>query len=211
VARVAALTPATVAAARPSTTPRTRGAVLVPFAPPVLGTLFVIAAEVMLFAGLVFAYWVLRLAAPVWPPPFQPRLPIGLTALNTLVLLASSGAMAAALRAGGRADRARLGRGLGGAAVLGGVFLAVQGWEWMRLVGFGLTVGSGPYGALFYTLIGAHALHVGAALAWLARVAFLARRGHAGGSGADALTACALYWHFVVALWPALWVTVYLL
>ncbi|MBI3637382.1 MAG: hypothetical protein HY216_14410 [Candidatus Rokubacteria bacterium] len=72
----------------------------------VLATVFFIGAETMLFGGLVFGFWILRLAAPVWPPPLQPRLPILVTGLNTLVLLGSSAAVVAASRAiRGRGDR----------------------------------------------------------------------------------------------------------
>jgi cytochrome c oxidase subunit 3 len=177
----------------------------------VLGTLFLIAGDVMLFAGLIFAFWVLRLAAPAWPPPLQPRLPLAVTALNTLVLLASSAAVVAALRARRRRDDRALVRWLGTGALLGGLFLVIQGYEWIRLVGFGLTVGSGIFGALFYTLIGTHGLHVLAGLAWLATTLGLACRGRFVHGEAAPLHACATYWHFVVALWPVLYLCVYLL
>ena len=59
-------------------------------------------------ARLVSRFFVLRLAAPQWPPPLQPRLPIGLTGLNTFVLLASScDARAGAARRSAAGDRAR--------------------------------------------------------------------------------------------------------
>jgi heme/copper-type cytochrome/quinol oxidase subunit 3 len=182
-----------------------------PFAPAVLATLLVVAAEAMLFAGLVFAFWALRLAAPVWPPPLQHRLPVGLTALATLALLASSVAVAAAARALRAAEHRALRRRLAAGAALGGLFLAVQGWEWARLVGVGFTVGSGLYGALFYTLIGTHALHVLVALGWLAGTLVLVRGDRLVSGRASAVHACALYWHFVVALWPLLYVSVYVL
>jgi heme/copper-type cytochrome/quinol oxidase subunit 3 len=172
--------------------------------------LLVIAGDVMLFAGLLFAFWALRLAAPVWPPPLQPRLPLGVTALNTLVLMASALAVLHAGRGLRRQNRARLMRGLGTAALLGALFLAIQGYEWVRLVEFGLTVSSSTYGSLFYTLIGIHALHVAVALGWLALTFRLARRGRVAGTSAAAVRACALYWYFVVALWPLLYVSLYL-
>jgi heme/copper-type cytochrome/quinol oxidase subunit 3 len=177
----------------------------------VLATIFVIGGEVMFFAALVFSFWIVRLAAPIWPPPLQPRLPVGVTAVNTVVLLASSGAIVAATRARARGDRRAFVRGLALAGGLGTLFLVVQGYEWFRLIGFGLTVGSGTYGATFYTLIGAHAAHVVAALAWLGVTLALATGGRFAGPRASAVTACAMYWHFVVALWPILYVSVYLL
>jgi cytochrome c oxidase subunit 3 len=182
-----------------------------PAAPaPMVATMVLIAGDFMLFAGLIFAFWVLRLAAPVWPPPLQPRLPIAITTANTVALLASSASMIWAMLALGRGRRAELASRLGLSALLGGAFVAVQGYEWARLVGFGLTVSSGIYGALFYTLVGAHALHVLAALVWLAVTAVRAARGRFARGGLDQVRACALYWHFVVALWPLLYASVYL-
>lgn len=176
----------------------------------VLATLFFIGAETMLFSGLVFSFWILRLAAPAWPPPLQPRLPLGLTALNTAVLLASSFAMAAGLRAI-QTGRAGAVRRLAAAAGLGALFVCVQGYEWVRLIGFGLTAASGAYGTTFYTLIGAHGLHVLGAILWLGVTLRLAARGRFADGRTAGLRACALYWHFVVALWPILYVSVYLL
>jgi cytochrome c oxidase subunit 3 len=173
-----------------------------------LATMFFIAAEVMFFAGLISAYLVLRVGAAQWPPPLQPRLPVLVTGLNTLVLLGSSLAM---FRTQRDRVRARVVRGLTVTAGLGLLFLAVQGYEWIQLIGYGLTMVSGAYGATFYTLIGVHALHVVGALVWLAIVRVGAGRGRFLEPSSAGLRACAMYWHFVVALWPVLYVSVYLL
>jgi cytochrome c oxidase subunit III len=175
-----------------------------------LGLLFFLGAETMLFASFVMAFFVLRSQAEVWPPPLQPRLPVAVTALNTLVLLASSGTMLVARRALGRGDRGRLLRGLAATAGLGALFLSVQGWEWTRLLRFGLRVSSGIYGGTFYTLIGLHGVHVAGALAWLGLVLAGAWAGRVGAHRGRPVTLCALYWHFVVAVWPVLYVLVYL-
>ena len=176
-----------------------------------LAMLFFLSAETMFFAGLISAFFVLRLSAAVWPPPLQPRLPVGITGLNTLVLLASSVAMIAALRAVRRADRRALVERLAAAAALGALFLAVQGYEWAGLIHYGLTVTSGVYGATFYTLIGIHAAHVLGALVWLGVTLMLAARGRFVDGRVNGLRTCAIYWHYVVGLWPILYLTVYLL
>ncbi|MBI2205371.1 MAG: heme-copper oxidase subunit III [Candidatus Rokubacteria bacterium] len=176
-----------------------------------LATIFLIAAETMLFAGLISGFLVLRFAAAVWPPPLQPRLPIAVTGVNTLVLLASSVAVAAAVRALSRGPASRVITRLKVAAALGATFLVVQGYEWARLIGFGLTASSGAYGGTFYTLIGAHALHVVGALAWLTIALVFVQSGRFRPERSGGLRACALYWHFVVGLWPILYVAVYLL
>ncbi len=168
-------------------------------------------AEAMFFAGLIGAYIVFRVSAPIWPPPFQPRLPIGVTGVNTLILIASAVTMRLAVKAVFVSDRKKLIRLLGLTAILGGIFLAVQGYEWVQLFHFGLTLSSSVYGGLFYTLIGFHGLHVVGALTWLLIVFVLAEKGRFSKERHIGLQTCAMYWTFVVALWPVLYGLVYLL
>ena len=176
----------------------------------ILATLFFIGAEAMFFAGLIFAFWILRLGAAVWPPPLQPRLPVGITLINTVVLLASSWVIVTAIGALAAGDRRRGLRRLALAAGLGALFLGIQGFEWVRLVRFGLSVSSGAYGATFYTLIGIHGVHVFGALLWLIGMTAVMKRRRLTGPTVG-LRACAMYWHFVVGLWPVLFLSVYLL
>lgn len=175
-----------------------------------LAMVVVVAAESMFFAGLIGSYMIFRLAARSWPPADLPRLPLGLTTLNSVVLLASVVPLTMALRAVRRGERPLLVAGLTWTALLGGVFLAVQGLEWIRLVGHGLTLGSGMYGATFYMLIGCHGLHVLIAVLWLAAVTLLARRGAFDTQRHAGLEMCAIYWYFVCALWVVLFPLVYL-
>ena len=176
-----------------------------------LALLFFMGAEVMLFAALVSALFVLRVGMAAWPPPLEPRLPLAVTTLNTLVLIGSSVSMAAALRALRRRDRRRFVRLLVTTAALGTLFLAIQGYEWIQLIGFGLTLSSSVYGTAFYSLIGLHGLHVAGALVWLVATTLLATRARFGDGRITPVQACAMYWHFVVGLWPVLFVAVYVL
>jgi heme/copper-type cytochrome/quinol oxidase subunit 3 len=146
----------------------------------------------------------------MWPPPFQPRLPVGVTGVNTVILLASAFTMHRALGAVRANERDRLMRFLGVTALLGTLFLIVQGYEWTQLLRFGLTVSSSVYGALFYTLIGCHGLHVFGALVWLLVVLWFARKGSYSRESLVGVETCALYWTFVVGLWPVLYGLVYL-
>jgi len=182
-------------------------------APPVSNTrlamVVVIAGESMLFAGLIGMFLVFRLSRP-WPPADLPRLPLGMTFLNTLVLFASAVPMSRALGAVRRDDRPTLVRALGLTALLGTTFLSVQGLEWVRLVRHGLTLGSSMYGATFYVLIGCHGVHLLIAVLWLAVTAILAARGLFRAARHAALEMCAIYWYFVCALWVVLFPLVYL-
>src|ERR1700687_407643 len=172
-----------------------------------LGLLLFIAFETMIFVGLVTAYYVLRSAQLAWPPPDMPRLPIGVTEIITVMLTFSAVTMRRTVRAGSAAG---LRSALVATAVLGVGFLGVQGSEWVRLIRQGLTLSSGSYGSIFYTLIGLHALHVVGAVVWLLAVlAITQRRGflpqrHAG------VQLCAMYWYFVCALWLVIFGVVYL-
>jgi heme/copper-type cytochrome/quinol oxidase subunit 3 len=175
-----------------------------------LAILIVIAAEVMFFTGLVGAYIVFRGAAKDWPPQDLPRLPIGVTAANTVLLLASIVPMTRALRAIRADDRIGAARGALWTALLGSAFLAVQGLEWVRLVRHGLTLSSGTYGGIFYVLIGCHGLHVLVAVVWLLVVAALAHNGRFTAARHAALETCTLYWYLVCGLWAFLFPLVYL-
>jgi cytochrome c oxidase subunit 3 len=175
-----------------------------------LAVLMFLGAEAMFFAGLIGAYIVFRLGSPVWPPPFQPRLPVAVTGVNTAILVTSAVTMRWGLRAIAAGNRDKLIRLLGLTGLLGGLFLAIQGFEWIRLIHFGLTLSSSVYGGLFYTIIGFHGLHVVGALIWLVVIFGLARKGRFTREHHVSLQTCGMYWTFVVALWPVLYGIVYL-
>jgi cytochrome c oxidase subunit III len=175
-----------------------------------LGVLMFLGAEAMFFAGLIGAFLVFRIGSEIWPPPFQPRLPIGVTGVNTVILLASAVAMRLALVKMRRGEVSSSILRLSATAALGMLFLLIQGYEWLQLIHFGLTVSSSVYGGLFYTIIGFHALHVFGALLWLVVVLAQAQRGKFTKRDHDGLQVCAMYWTFVVALWPLLYGLVYL-
>ena len=66
------------------------------------------------------------------------------------------------------------------------------------------------YGATFYVLIGCHALHVLAAVVWLAIVLFRARRGKYSQERYTGIETCSMYWYYVGAVWLVLFPLVYL-
>src|SRR5258705_788317 len=127
-------------------------------------------AEAMFFAGLIGAFLVFRVGSQVGPPPFQPRLPTALTAVNTIILLASAVTMRLGLRANQRGERDRLIQRLSWTAALGATFLLIQGYEWLQLLDFGLTVSSSVNVSLVYPIIGVHATHLHGGLSWLGYV-----------------------------------------
>ncbi len=183
-----------------------------PGAPPVsnarLGILMFIGAETMLFAGLMGAYLLLRYGSAVWPPPGQPRLPLMVTAGNTAALTASAVTAWRAWRAIRAGDRARLRSGLTATALLGCLFLAVQGGEWLRLVRHGLSL-SNTYGATFAALIGLHGAHVLGAVAWIVAVRLRAGGWRYSARRHQSVELASIYWIFVCGLWLVLFGLVY--
>jgi len=173
----------------------------------VIGMLIFVFAEVMFFAGLISAHTIVRSSALAgWPPPGQPRLPFAETALNTVALLASGVVLFLAHRAFTR-DIARSARLLLAAIGLGTFFVVFQGVEWVALLREGLTLTSSTHGAFFYLIVGAHALHAVAALGALGYCqARLWRRELV----LTQLMAAEVFWYFVVAVWPLLYLRVYL-
>ena len=174
----------------------------------VLGMLLFVFVEIMLFAGFISAFVIIKARAigSVWPPPNQPRLPFEETAVNTTALIASGVVLLIAHRMFLKGNES-VRRLLVAATLLGGMFVGLQGVEWLALIREGLTITSSTYGALFYTVIGAHATHAVAAILALAWATLRLARGTL---TRDVLSAVAIFWYFVVLVWPFLYFVVYL-
>jgi cytochrome c oxidase subunit 3 len=162
----------------------------------VLGMVMFLGAEAMFFAALVGAFLVLRLGAQVWPPPFQPRVPVEVTGVNSAILLLSGATMALALRAiGGDQAGSPLSRPHGRA----------------RAVFTCRVRGRGQHFGLRYPLTHA-TFYAGRRRAtcsapWLSLV--LSPRACSRPTHVP-VTLCGMFWFFVVFLWPVLYVLVYL-
>jgi cytochrome c oxidase subunit III len=173
----------------------------------VFGMLIFVATEAMFFTALISAFVIIKAGVDLWSPPPGVRLPVIATACNTAILLLS----AAFLHRAGRAfsngkDRALVRTLLGGAALLGSAFVLFQGYEWVRLTYYGMTVTSGIFGACFFLLIGTHGLHAAAAALALISLYVQLRRGTL---KLDHLRAMQIFWYFVVGIWPVLYGLVY--
>ncbi len=175
-----------------------------------LGILLFITAEVMFFSGLISAFVVFRFSPVSWPPPGQPRLPLGVTAFNTLVLLLSGVTFQLAFRALKSVRYQAFKKLLTWTGALGALFLCVQGFEWIRLLHYGLTLHSSIFGGFFYCLVGTHGLHVLGgliALLWVLKRAWADAYDSTQALGVEI---CRIYWFFVVGLWPIIFFLVYL-
>ncbi len=182
----------------------------------VLGMVFLLVTELMFFGGLVSAF-IVNKAGWDWPPVGQPRLPVEVTAVNTFILIFSAITIYLVTRnfhhsgaEHSKGDSRKVKKMLIWTMAFGIIFVVVQGVEWVRLLGFGLTTTSSLYGAFFYTIIGAHGLHVLAGLSILIYLWFYLKKPNSFEAKRETSSACSLYWYFVVGIWPVLYVLVYL-
>src|SRR5439155_6475107 len=166
-----------------------------------------IATESTIFAILIASYLFLRASSPSWPQGGIAPPDLRLTLPFSFVLWGSSIPLVVAERAvtRGRVNVVRAGlllSGLMGLAFLGATladFHALDfGWR------------DNAYTSAFYTLVGLHATHVGIGIAMNAVVQLKAWLGKLTPERHLTLTVFAMYWHFVDAVWLAVFPVAYL-
>jgi cytochrome c oxidase subunit 3 len=165
-----------------------------------LGMRFLLVALSMLFGASLIGYMVVRLRAPVWPPPGMPRLPDALW-ISTVIIVISSFTMNSAVRAA-REDRqgtVRVAMIL--TTLLGVLFLLSQTVNWFSLAAASLTAGTNLYGFTFYVLTGLHAAHVIGGVIPLTVVSVRAWQGRYSAAFHPGVEYCAMYWHFLAVVW----------
>jgi cytochrome c oxidase subunit 3 len=165
-----------------------------------------IASEVMFFGGLFAAYLSLRASAETWPPAGSPTPGILIPSLLTAVLVTSS---VTQHRAAAAPDAPTARKWLGLTIALGALFIGGQGLEWAQLGNDGLTMGSSSFGTSFFTLTGAHGLHVVGGLGMLAATWVRIGSGPLGPRPRATLEGVTYYWHFVDLVWIVVFTTLY--
>jgi heme/copper-type cytochrome/quinol oxidase subunit 3 len=93
---------------------------------------------------------------------------------------------------------------------LGGVFLFGEMREYTRLLHQNISIGRNLFGSTYYTLTGFHALHVTLGLCMLLALLGLFAANKLGRHRRSAFKAVSYYWHFVDAVWVAVFSVVYL-
>jgi cytochrome c oxidase subunit 3 len=170
---------------------------------PVLGMIVFVVSELMFFMALVSTLLVIKSTTSIFAPPESVRLPIVTTGFNTLVLLTSGLFLLLSGRDFG-SERSKNFFSL--SIVTGAFFVAIQGYEWINLITFGLTMTSGIFGACFFLIIGIHGLH---ALGAIIGMIFCYRMYSRGTLLKEHLVAMQVFWGFVVLIWPLLYGLVY--
>lgn len=167
----------------------------------------------MLFAASVLGYAMIRATkfSGNWPPAGYPRLPATLW-VSTAVILLSSVTIHFALVGIKHGNEARLRQGLIATALLGLAFLVLQAFNWFEFTHqLSATQHGGQYVNFFYVLTGMHAAHVIGGLIPLFVVLAFALRGKYSANFHPGVRYCAIYWHFLDAIWMMLFVAIYLI
>jgi cytochrome c oxidase subunit 3 len=172
-----------------------------------VGTVVWLASELMFFGGLFAAYFTLRAEAETWPPAGI-ELETALTALATVLLIASSGTIHLAGLAQERDDRRAMTRWLLLTLLLGTIFLANVVREFLTL---DFEVSTNSYGSLYYLMTGFHGLHVLAGLVLMVIGLVIATGTRALGQRRPAVKSIEYYWHFVDVVWIGLFLTIFVI
>lgn len=172
-----------------------------------LGFLFFLISDCVIFGDFIFSYLYLRTAAPIWPPAGIERPYLYLAAVNSIVLFGSGATMHYAME-GMRHNRIRQFVSFTVATiVLGSMFLSGQAYEYTHLHD---TWAGSTFGASFFTLTGLHGFHVFIGVIFLITVLIQTLRGTYTQERHFGLTAATLYWHFVDVIWVALFFMFYI-
>jgi cytochrome c oxidase subunit 3/cytochrome o ubiquinol oxidase subunit 3 len=167
-----------------------------------------IAGETAIFTIFIVAYIYYIGKSLSGPTPQQV---LSVPIFNTVCLLSSSLTIHFAVRTlrRGRTATFRLFWFL--TLTLGAIFLIGTGREWHRLIyGEGFTISTNLFGTTYYSLVGLHAFHVSAGLLGLLTVMVFALAARVNQQHAERLHVLSLYWHFVDAVWVAVFTVVYI-
>ncbi len=175
----------------------------------ILGTMIFVGTEMMMFMGFISAFYVIKATNEgIWAPVKDITLPITMTAVNTAILLFSGFLMHFSVKRAIKTQDASTAMGLfKWATALGVIFVSIQGYEWIKLLGYGMSMTSGIFGATFFLLIGCHALHAFASIILMFSLIMKNKRGAA---TVTDIRSMRVFWTFVVAIWPVLYKVVYL-
>jgi cytochrome c oxidase subunit III len=169
------------------------------------GMVAFLVSEAALFSTLIVVYLTYLGKDNVGPTPRQ-SLSLPLVIGTTICLLSSSFTIYRAEKRLSTGDAPGFRTWWAATIALGLVFLLGTGYEWYELITrHHLTIDRNLFGSTFYTLVGFHGLHVTAGLVTMLVVLAIGP-----GPGRRGVELVSWYWHFVDAVWVAVFSVVYL-
>ena len=179
-----------------------------------LGMWVYLASDCLLFGGMISTYLIYKnrpaevanLAGSHHIPSEYFDIPF--TSMTSFILLMSSLTMVLSVNAIMRGDLTRMRLWLTATAVLGGLFLGGQVYEFTEFVHHGLGFTTNVASSAFFALTGLHGVHVAVGVIMLVSLIALSfrRKMHA-----EAVEVIGLYWHFVDIVWVLIFTIVYLI
>ena len=164
-------------------------------------------SESVIFVSFFVTYALLRWKNPDWFPPGVAGLDSPRAALNTGILVFSSGMIYVAERALKRHQFVTFRRFWLLTIALGIIFLIGQAIEWRNMP---FDLDAGLAGATFYLLTGFHGLHVVTGVILLLYMYFRSLVPGNYNTGHQGVSAVSLFWHFVDVIWIVLFLLLYL-
>lgn len=189
---------------------------VLPPAPPVarprvlmVATAFASAAAVMVFITLLGIYLNERAAIVATGSSWLPQgSTIPLQQPNTIfiTLIMSVVTMAWAANAIAKDDRPNAFLALGLTLVLGAASIVMTTYLWSLME---LDIAGGVQGVLIYAITGAHVAMIAIAMLFVALMAIRALGGQFNAREHDGISAAALFWYAMVAVYALIWIIIY--
>jgi cytochrome c oxidase subunit 3 len=165
-----------------------------------MGVWLLVASLAVFFLASLAGYVAVRVQADLWPPAGMPQ-PQPALWISTVLLVASSATIHRALHSIRRGNQRGLTRWMTVTVVLAVGFLASQARAWLDLFSDEITARSNLWAFTFYGLTALHAAHVMGGLVPLVFTTFRARTGRYSWASHAGVRNCAIYWHFLDAVW----------
>jgi cytochrome c oxidase subunit III len=125
-----------------------------------------LAVDVMLFAGLIGAYFVLRGGTQVWPPTDLPHLNKSLIGLSSMSLALGAVFLSLTVHAQNRNELIRMRASLILSLLFLATFLAMNAIEWRNLLAFGLHIRT-IFGGIYFLITGVFHIHILAGMCYI--------------------------------------------
>ncbi|VTZ25316.1 Cytochrome c oxidase subunit III [Methylocella tundrae] len=170
------------------------------------GAWLIVATEGSLFAYVLFGYcYALLQSAEKWPLDGLP--PLALASASTIVLIASSAALAWGQRCVATGATDRLVQALALTLALGVIFVGLQSRDWLHQ---SATISADAYHSFYVLTTGLDIVHATAGVIALAALLVWALLGSFDANRGDAVSIVAIYWHFIVIVWLFIFATFFL-
>ena len=175
----------------------------------VVGTAFAAAASFMVFIGLIGIYLAARVdvigSGSAWLPKGS-TIPLQQPNTMFITLIMSVFTMQWAVAAIAKNDRVNAYLAMGLTLMLGIATIVMTTYLWYLME---LDIASGIQGVLIYTITGAHIVMLVLAMIFVALMGLRALGGQFTARQHDGITAAAVYWYAMVAVYALIWISIY--